>query len=312
MAKIIVFRQPFPMGNYKLNEYIGQELTEQGHEVQIGTQISCNEINTQTQKMIDTYVKAIEDFGADVLYFEMLDPCTFKVVEQFKGKKILCHASRGILSSYDELIDYNGSWYTHVMSNSLEFVNKHKNKLNIKHWTYYPAPFRISDLEFNPDYECEMCFVGQGHHRRDKPEYELERNVFFKNTKIDKQIYGDGWKHQSGYQGLLPPNDIPKLYKSAHGGFALISKSQRLMGQINNRYSELAFAGCPIFSVKYDIDWFGAERFINFVDEPQEIVDILRSDRFMADCVTFCEISKSFIRGKETEFFQLLNEYIYV
>ena len=40
---------------------------------------------------------------------------------------------------------------------------------------------------------------------------------------------------------------------------------------INNRYSEMGSCGIPIVSYNYDtIDWFGAEKYINFITNKQE------------------------------------------
>lgn len=306
--KILIFRQPFPMGNYRLNEYIGQKLSEEGHQVYCVQQISCNFVNDTIQKIIDTYVSEIKALDPDVVYFEMLDQCTFKVVEQLSCHKVLCFASKGILPDHNEIFYHVGSWYDTITTNSFKLYKEYRGVLNIHHWTYYPAPIVEEELQTMSMYQCEMCFLGQGHHRMTNTEYDKERKLFFNNDNIDKQIYGDGWKRQSGAKGLLPKNHIGALYKSANAGFALINGSQRSMGQINNRYSELAFCECPIFSVNYDtIDWYGAEKFINFPDSPQQMTEMLKDQGALLDKAS---AFKTFIDTKEQEFFSQLRSLI--
>ena len=45
---------------------------------------------------------------------------------------------------------------------------------------------------------------------------------------------------------------------------------------INNRYTEIASCSCPLISYNYEtIDWFGAEKFIHFIKDKQELKDIV-------------------------------------
>ena len=71
--KVIVFHQPFPMGNYKICTVIAKKIAEQGHEV-----YSLQQLNGVVPD--DEYVQQIIDLNPDVVYSEMLDAETFKIV----------------------------------------------------------------------------------------------------------------------------------------------------------------------------------------------------------------------------------------
>ena len=70
--KIIVFHQPFPMGNYKVNEIIANHLSKK-HEVYL-----LQQLNGATPDM--DYVTQIKELNPDLIYFEMLDKETFDIV----------------------------------------------------------------------------------------------------------------------------------------------------------------------------------------------------------------------------------------
>lgn len=108
------------------------------------------------------------------------------------------------------------------------------------------------------------------------------------------------------YRGLLPPDDIGKLYSSARSAIGIIGSGQRSMGMINNRYTEMMYCGVPIFSLKYDkINWFGGEQYINFIENKNDIVNLLKTD-----LKTKSNESKNFIRKKHQDFFNKLNNLI--
>jgi len=67
---VIVFHQPFPMGNYKLNEIIANHLSKD-HEV-----YSLQQLNGAVPD--SEYVTQIQNLSPDLVYFEMLDNETFK------------------------------------------------------------------------------------------------------------------------------------------------------------------------------------------------------------------------------------------
>ena len=69
---------------------------------------------------------------------------------------------------------------------------------------------------------------------------------------------------------------------SAKSGFALIGKDQRDHGQINNRYTEMAYCGLPIITQNYEtIDWYGTDKWLNFVSSRTEayetVIDIVNN-----------------------------------
>lgn len=300
--KIIVFHQPYPQGNYKLNEYVAKHLKEQGHTVYLLQQlngITCTE----------EFVEEIKSVQPDVLYFEMLDKETFKAVEQLDCKKVLVYASRGILPNFEEIVNYYGKWFTHIYTNSynLHKIFKSKN-IPSEHFEYYFSCLTDSDCSFSNAYNHDCVFLGMGFARVNDTHYDKERNLFFHGIQnIDFAIYGNGWPSLPHYKGLLPPDDIGKLYSSARSAIGIIGSGQRSMGMINNRYTEMMYCGIPIFSLKYPtIDWFGGEEFINFVTDKNDIINLLNNPTLKSNAIK----STHFIRNKHRDFFTKLNNII--
>ena len=79
--KIIVFHQPFPMGNYKYNTAIANNLS-QNHDVYLLEQLNGREATEE-------YIEQIKSLEPDVVYFDMLDLETFKIIESLNCKKVL-------------------------------------------------------------------------------------------------------------------------------------------------------------------------------------------------------------------------------
>ncbi len=77
------------------------------------------------------------------------------------------------------------------------------------------------------------------------------------------------------FGGVLPPDDIGKLYSSAKTGLAIIGKGQREHGMINNRYSEMAYCGLPIITYNYGIDWLGFENYLYFTDSKSKTLELV-------------------------------------
>ncbi len=246
------------MGNYKLNEYISSYFSKKGHETYLLQQLNGMEPDQE-------YVEQIKELDPDVIYFEMVDFETFKIIEQMSCEKILLQASNGVLSTYEDIFNYHGKWYTKIITNS-----------NIMY------PLVDSDLEKEIKYNHDCVFLGMGFHRMTSESYKSDRDIFFNgfaDPSIDFKIYGNGWPEFKHYGGLLPRDDIGKLYSSAKCGFALIGETQRNYGQINNRYTEMGYCALPIITQNYDsIDWYGIEPYLNFVSTKDEayklIIDI--------------------------------------
>ena len=302
--RIVVLHQPHPMGNYKLNVYVAEHLRSLGHEVYTLQQLNGAPLSQE-------YVDMIKSVDPEVLYFEMLDIETFKAVEQFDCEKVLVHASKGVLDTFDSILEYEGKWFTKLMTNSKLLHDKWKLS-NSEHFEFYPSPLVQSEVDKSIDLQTDIVFLGQGFARQTSPDYTKEREVFFDNSTIAKSIFGIGWQNQQGYRGVLGPDDIGKLYGSAPSAFAMIAKSQREMGQINNRYCELAFCETPIISLDYPtIDWFGADKYINFVSSATElretVTNIVSGDQ---SYIERAKELKLFIESKEQEFFLKLQHLI--
>ena len=117
--KIIVFHQPFPMGNYKYNTAIASNLSK-NHDVYLLEQLNGRPVTPE-------YIQQVKELEPDVVYFDMLDSETFKVIEELDCKKVLGYVTRGILN-WDEIFDYHGKWYTHVFTNSLSMHGEFKKR----------------------------------------------------------------------------------------------------------------------------------------------------------------------------------------
>lgn len=299
---IIVFHQPYPQGNYKLNEYVATYLKSQGHTVYLLEQLNGIPYTYE-------FVEQIRSVKPDVLYFEMLDKETFKAVEQIDCKKVLLYASRGILPNFEEIINYNKKWFTHIYTNSLSLYKLFKSKnIPSEHFEYYFSCLNESDCIFDSSYEHDCVFLGMGFARVNDKHYNQERNLFFNGIPyIDFAIYGNGWPSLPYYKGLLPPNDIGKLYSSARSAIGIIGSGQRSMGMINNRYTEMLYCGIPIFSIKYPtINWFGGEEYINFVSNSSDIPELLNSSELKSKTIQ----STQFIKQKHKDFFTKLSNLL--
>ena len=131
------------------------------------------------------------------------------------------------------------------------------------------------------------------------------------DTGVDFKIYGNGWPNWPEYKGVLPSEDIGKLYTSAKSGIAIIAPAQRDMGMINNRYSEMGYCELPITTYKYDLDWFGAEKYLNFVENKEEAYTTIKDmignpSKYKSKSVEL----KKFVQNKTNEFFEKLEGLI--
>jgi hypothetical protein len=294
------------MGNYKLNEEVAKFFKSLGHETYLLEQLNGNPAS-------DEYIQALIDEEFDLIYFEMLDLETFKVVEKLKGEKILLQASAGVLGEYEKILEYKNTWYNKILTNSLYMAEVFKNNnIPTQHFEYYFSPIQVSEKVFVQQYNNQCSFLGMGFNRLSSPDYELERQLFFRKQEFHFSIYGSGWAGIEHWRGLLPPYDIGKLYTSTKSAIGIIAKGQREKGMINNRYSEIASCGTPIISYNYDtVDWFGGEKFINFISSQEELKEkvkdiITHPDEYVEQKAGL----KNFIEIKSTEFFQKLSTFI--
>ena len=301
--RILVFHQPWPMGNYKLNIAGADRLESDGHEV-----YALEQLNGQLPT--DEYVEQILNMDFDLVYYEMLDKETFKIVEQMKCQKILLHASGGVLVDYDAILDYKGKWYDKIFTGSKIMLEKfQKSGIVSKHYQYYHSAIKEDEKQFESRYSHECVFLGMGFNRLTDSQYSLERDIFFKQQSFDFGVYGNGWNDFPHSKGLLPPLDIGKLYSSAKCAVGIIAKGQREHGMINNRYTEMSVCECPIITYDYEtIDWYGAEKYMNFVRSTSElqemVVDI--NNNYEKYKMKSIELKKFMIK-KDKEFFEKLN-----
>ena len=304
--KVLVFHQPWPMGNYKLNVAVADKLESQGHEVYALEQLNGR---PATQE----YIQQIVDLEFDLVYYEMLDHETFKIVEQLKCQRILLHASGGVLIEYDKILDYKGKWYDKILTSSKIMYEKFKKAgIPCEHYHYYHSAIKEEEKIRDEKYNHDCVFLGMGFNRLTDPQYKLERDLYFHEKKFDFNVYGNGWDGFTQWRGLLPPLDIGKLYSSAKSGIAIIAKGQREHGMINNRYTEMAVCGIPIITYNYDtIDWYGAESYLNFISSTSELdIMVTNIKHHPENYIDASDELQKFMLQKDKEFFERLNSLI--
>jgi len=296
--KILVLHQPFPMGNYRLMPYIAHRLREQGHEPMLVEQLNGKNFSQDT-------VDQINRFNFDAAYFEMLDSPSFQLLEQTNIKnKILCYTSKGIFKNFEDIIEYKSKYYTSIITNSKEMSEIFsKNTITNEFFEYYPAPLLDEEIKYNSKYAFKFTYLGGGFQRLTKPEYNLESKIIYRNPDVVK--FGAGWIDVPNYKGILPADDIGKLYTSAEISIGTIEPSQRNKGMINNRFSEMMKSRASIAAVKYDnVDYYGGEEFITFISSPEELLEVQKLSENKKD------LQKKFIEDKEVNFFRSLNNLL--
>ena len=301
--KVLVFHQPFPMGNYKLNVAVANKFESQGHEVYALEQLNGRPASQE-------YIQQIIDMAFDLVYYEMLDHETFKIIEQLKCQRILLHASGGVLIEYDKILDYKGKWYDKILTSSKTMFEKFQRAgIPCEHYQYYHSAIKQEEMIRDEKYNHDCVFLGMGFNRLTDPQYKLERDLYFHEKNFDFNVYGNGWGEFKHWRGLLPPLDIGRLYTSAKSGVAIIAKKQREHGMINNRYTEMAVCGIPIITYNYEtIDWYGAEKYLNFISNTSDLSSIVSSIKHRPE--EYIDDSKAlqkFMLQKDKEFFERLN-----
>jgi len=305
--KIIIFHQPFPMGNYNLSHYLGNILQSKGYEVYLIEQLNGVEYNEE-------YVQQFIDLEPDILYFEMLDDKTFEVIEKINCKKILVMASKGILNKAEDIVNYYGKWFDGILVNSKIIYNLIKEKTdNVEHFQYYLTPIKEDEIIYSPKYDFDCVFLGQGFHRLSQPEFNRERDTFFnKNYSFNYRVFGNGWPQIHWYGGILPHGDIGKLYASSKSSISLIEVDQRPYGMINNRYNEIAYCKCPLITFDYEeVDWFGADKYMNFVETIEDVTDVVNKCKNKDDNIIRKTLGfKKFIDNQHNLFLEKLEKVI--
>lgn len=303
--KIIVFHQPYPMGNFKYNTAIANNLSKD-HDVYLLEQLNG-------RLLTEEYTEQVKALNPDMVYFDMLDLETFKLVEQLDCMRVLGYVTRGLLD-WHEIFDYKDKWYTHVFTNSISCHDEFKKRgIPVEHYQWFLNCLPEDEMVFDSKYEHDCVFLGMGFTRVTNEEYSLERETFFGGLDdIDFNVYGNGWPQLPFYRGLLPADDIGRLYSSSKSGIALIEKEQRTKGMINNRYSEMGSCGIPIVCYNYDtIDWFGAEDYINFISSKSETIDTIND--ILKNSEKYKEKSSNlqkFTKNQHMMYFEKLNKLI--
>lgn len=305
--KILIIHQPFPMGNFKLNNTLGQALKQQGHEVSLLQQLNVSELAAIE---LDQLVTQINEYDPDVVYFEMLDLATFELVRSIKcTNRILCISSEGVWG-FNNILHNRGMYFDKVLTNSqIIFRKSFLAGIPTMDFQYYFNCISDKEMAYDGKYDHQCVFVGMGFNRLTSPAYQLERNVFFESATPYPIIYGNGWQDFQKAKGILPVEDLGKVYTSAQSGVAIVAPSQRSMGMINNRYSEMMSCGCPIITYPYEeVDWFGADKFFIFVDSPYKFEQVFELQQDWDIILSKQPAAKKFMKGQDKVFFDKLNE----
>ena len=250
-----------------------------------------------------------------MIYFGPLDHKTYELVEKFDCKKVLNSCSRGVFKEMEDIKDKYGNWYTHLFTNSIVAYDVVKKLTdNVKHYEYFASYINDDELVEQLDYKHDCVFLGQGFHRLTENSIQMDRDIFFSSfdTDYDIKVYGNGWPQTPWYKGLLPAGHIGRLYKSAKSGIAIIEPDQRIYGMINNRYSEKDYSEIPIITFNYnEIDWFGAEGYMNFVESRDDFLNIVkRCVDGDEEILSKTKKMKSFIDNQHKVFYEKLGDII--
>lgn len=305
---VIVFHQPFPMGNYKINETIAKHFKSKGNTVYYVEQLNG-------VPATDEYIDAIRELKPDMVYYEMLDRETFKVIEQLNCEKILSYTSKGILKDECELVQFKNKWFTKINTNSEVIGDYLKSEgISVSTYKYCWSAITQNELVFNNKYNHDCTFLGMGFARLTDKNYSIEYNMFYSgfDRTIDFKIYGNGWPNVPYYNGVLPESDIGSLYYSSKSSVSQIGLDQRNKGRINNRYTEIMFCECPLLTYKYPtIDWGEAKDYIVYVDSKQDmynkILDIKTNpDKYKKNTLFL----KTFILEQDKLFFEKFDNFL--
>lgn len=308
--KILVITQPWPMGEYHWKQYEANYLSSLGHEVYMLEQLNGRDYN-------DEYINQIKELNVDLIYTTPADHKTFEVLEQIKCTKVINICSKGIMKNHiNEWVNYYGKWWDKLFTNSIVLANEAKKITDkVIHFEYPLVPIKTDDKTITSQYQHDCVFLGQGFHRLQIPEFQIERDIFFfQNHDFDFKVYGNGWPSVKWYSGqILPPDSIGKLYSSAKSAIGVIEQDQRIYGLINNRYSEMAHCKVPIISYKYpEVDWFGAEKYINFVSSYEDFKTVVyKCIRKDENILYQADQFKQFIDMQHETYLQKLNSIIH-
>ena len=270
--KIIVITQPFPMGEYHWKAFEANYLSSIGHEVYMLEQLNGRDYD-------DEYVSQVKELNPDVIYSTPADHKTFEVIEQIKCKKVINICSLGIMKNHiTEWVNYHKKWWDKMFTNSIVLHNAAKDVSKSIHYEFPLVTIKNDDIKFTKEYEHDCVFLGQGFHRLSISEFQKERETFFlRNHDFNFKVYGNGWPQAPWAGGILPDGHIGKLYSSAKSAVGVIEQDQRIYGLINNRYSEMGYCGIPIITFDYkDVDWFGAEKYLNFISSYEEFSNTVK------------------------------------
>jgi len=306
MKKILVLHQPFPMGNFGLNRYIANILSGDPYNYEVHTLQQLNiQYQLENHKVIDNYVKMINDANFDCIYYEMLDATTFGIVKRLNCENRILTVASGGIWGFENILLKAGVYYDKIYTNSKEFYRSVDTTIPSGYFKYYPSRLKKfhTDKVWN---DHRAVFVGMGNHRRISPEYKLERDLFFDND-IPLTIYGTGWKGHPKYANLvLSDSSLDKIYTAAHYAVGMIATQQREHGMINNRYVEAIACGTRVITPNYDIEWGPIEEYLDIVDTPEQVQEILTENITEKPTVN----SEKLIEEINNRFFNTLDELI--
>jgi hypothetical protein len=259
------------MGEYHWKSYEAKYLSDLGHDVHLLEQLNGRDYDEE-------YLNQIKELEPDIIYSTPADHKTFEVIEQIDCKKIINICSLGIMKNHiNEWVDYHGKWWDEMFTNSAILHNVAKKITKSIHYEFPLVSIKNDKIEFTKTYEHDCVFLGQGFHRLQIPEFKKERETFFlRQHDFNFKVYGNGWPQVDWAGGVLPDGHIGKLYASAKSAVGVIEKDQRVYGLINNRYSEMGYCKVPIITYNYnDVDWFGADKYLNFITSYEEFKNVV-------------------------------------
>lgn len=142
---------------------------------------------------------------------------------------------------FDEIIRFDVDGYLTNSYKTLEYLSKIKPTIFLM---LAADPDEFAPGEVVPEYAHDVVYLGINHPNKSDKVLEM---MLYEATRFDFALYGKGWGGHPAlapfWMGLLPKDDITKLYSSAKVVIGTTEDRQRAAGMINNRAFEALSCG---------------------------------------------------------------------
>lgn len=174
------------------------------------------------------------------------------------------------------------SSFDHVFGNSRAGIEALERADDQKSASFLPLAFDAEMAErAQPQdmYRCDVTYLGISGH---KSRAQL-RTILQPATEFDFQLWGKGWRFsrfRGFHKGLLPKDDIPRLYASAGVVLGMTERRQQDQGMINNRVFEALGCGATFVADHFPaLEAFFGERvhYARSADDTRSVIEAARA-----------------------------------